>query len=140
MILRIWFNQTKILEREEIIRCRTTNIKNNKKDSTEKYRTNIRVQYPEQMTEEVVKEEIWSIQNTAKQKEHNDVTKEISNNQLPKETLIGDRQRKGKAEEPKYRGRSVEINRTKQSNYNENKTENRNNEKEQQDIKKVKTA
>ena len=68
------------------------------------------------------------------------MTKEISNNQLPKERLIGDRQRKEKAEEPKYSDRSVEINGTKQSNYNENKTGNRNNEKEQQDIKKVKTA
>ena len=88
----------------------------------------------------MVEEEIWSIQNKAKQKEHNGVTKEISSNQLKKETLTGDRQRKEKAEEPKYSDRSVEINRTKQSTYNENKRENRNNEKEQQDIKKVKTA
>ena len=44
-------------------------------------------------------------------------------------------QTKQKAEEPKYSDRSVEINRTKQSYYNENKTENHNVEKEQQDIK-----
>ena len=61
--------------------------------------------------------------------------KEVSNSQPQKETLIGDGQRKEKAEEPKYSDRSAEINRTKQSNYNENKTENYHVEKEQQDIK-----
>ena len=63
------------------------------------------------------------------------MTKEVSNRQLAKETLIGDGKTKEKAEEPIYSDRSVEINRTKQSYYNENKTENHNVEKEQQDIK-----
>ena len=49
--------------------------------------------------------------------------------------MIGDGQRKEKAEEPKSSDRSVEVKRTKQSNYNENKTENYYVEKEQQDIK-----
>ena len=84
---------------------------------------------------EVVAEEIRCIRTRAKQKEHNNVTKEVSNRQLQKETLIGDGQTKEKAEEPKYSDRSVEINRTKQSYYNENKTENHNVEKGQQDIK-----
>ena len=61
-------------------------------------------------------EEIRSIQTRAKQKEHNDVNKKVSNTQLQKEALIGDGQRKEKAEEPKYSGSNVEINRTKQSN------------------------
>ena len=42
---------------------------------------------------------------------------------------------KEKAEEPKNSDRSVEINRTKQPYYNENKTKNHNVEKEQQYIK-----
>ena len=61
--------------------------------------------------------------------------KEVSNRQLQKKTLIGDGQRKEKAEEPKYSDRSVEINRTKQSNYKENKIEKYHVEKEQQVIK-----
>ena len=62
------------------------------------------------------------------------MTKEVSNSQLLKETLIGDEQRQEKGEEPKYSDRSVEINGTKQSNYNENKIEDCNVEKEQQDV------
>ena len=42
-------------------------------------------------------EEIRSIRTRTKQKEHNDVTKEVSNSQLQKETLIRDGHRKGKA-------------------------------------------
>ena len=57
------------------------------------------------------------------------MTKEVSNSQLKRETLTGDVQRKEKEEEQKYSDRRVEINRTKQSNYNENKTENHNVEK-----------
>lgn len=53
-----------------------------------------------------------------KQKEHNEVAPNI---QLQKEAAIGDAQRKEKVEEPKYRYRSVEVKRTQQSNYNENK-------------------
>ena len=121
-------NQIKKLERDEIITYTTGNIKNNK-DSTEKYERN-RVQHFEQSIEEVVAEEIRSIQTRAMRKEHNDGTKEVSNRQLQKETLIGDGQTKKKAEEPKYSDRSIEINRTKQSKYNENKTENHNAEKE----------
>ena len=49
--------------------------------------------------------------------------------------LIRDGQRKEKAEEPKYSDGSVEINRTKPSNYKENKTEKYHVEKEQQAIK-----
>ena len=45
-----------------------------------------------------------------------------------------DNERK-KKEEPKYSDRSVEINKTKQSSYNDNKTKNHNVEKEQKDIK-----
>ena len=127
-------NQTKKLEREEIITYTTENIKNNRKDSTEKYGRN-RVQYFEERIEELVAERKRSIQTRAKQKEQNGVTKEVSNSQLQKETLIRGEQRKKKAEEPKYKDRSVEINRTKKSNYNENKTENHNVEKEQQNIK-----
>ena len=119
--------------RHEIIIYTAENIKN-KKDLTEKYERD-RVQHFEERTEEVVGEEIRSIRTRAKQKEHNDVTKEVSNRQLQKETFIGDGQTKEKAEEPKYSDRSVEINRTKQSYYNENKTENHNVEKEQQDTK-----
>ena len=119
--------------RHEIIKYTAENIKN-KKDLTEKYERD-RVQHFEERTEEVVGEEIRSIRTRAKQKEHNDVTKEVSNRQLQKETFIGDGQTKEKAEEPKYGDRSVKINRTKQSYYNENKTENHNVEKEQQDIK-----
>ena len=88
------------------------------------------MQHFEQSIEEVVAEEIRSIQTRAMRKEHNDGTKEVSNRQLQKETLIGDGQTKKKAEEPKYSDRSIEINRTKQSKYNENKTENHNAEKE----------
>ena len=117
-------NQTKKLEREEIITYTTENLKN-KKDSKEKYGRN-RVQHFEERIEEVVAEEIRSIRTRASQKVHNDVTKEVSNSQLQKETLIGDRQTKEKAKEPKYSDRSVEINRTKQSNCNENKTKNHN--------------
>ena len=70
-------NQTNKLERKEIITYTTENIKN-KKDSTEKYGRS-RVQHFEERTEEVVAEEIRSIRTRAKQKEHNDVTKEVSN-------------------------------------------------------------
>ena len=41
------------------------------------------------------------------------MTKEVSNRQLQKKALIGDEQRKEKAEESKYSDGSVEINRTK---------------------------
>ena len=77
--------------------------------------------------------EIRSIQTKAKE-QHDEVTKEVSNSQLQKETLIGDGQRKEKAEEPKYSDRGVEIKRTKQSNYTEKKTENYYVDKEQRDI------
>ena len=56
----------------------------------------------EESIEEVVAEEIRSIRTRAKQQEHDDVTKEVSNSQLQQETMIGDGQRKEKAEEPKY--------------------------------------
>ena len=46
------------------------------------------------------------------------MTKEVSNSQLKRKTLKGDVQRKEKEEEQKYSDRCVEINRTKQSNYN----------------------
>ena len=49
--------------------------------------------------------------------------------------MIGDFPRKEITEEPKLSDRSVEVKRTKQSNHNENKTENSYVEKEQQDIK-----
>ena len=129
-------SQTKKLGQEEIITHTTENIKNKrKKNSTDKYRRNIRVQHFKERIEEIVAEEIRSIRNGAKQKEHNDVTKEVSNSQLQKETLIEDGQRKEQAEKPKYSDRSVEINRTKQSNYNGNKTEDYHAKKEQQDPK-----
>ena len=80
-------------------------------------------------------EKIRSIRTRSKQKEHDDVTKKISNSQINKETLIGDGQRNGKEEEPKHSDRSVEINRTTQLNYNENKTKNYHVQKKQQDIK-----
>ena len=54
----------------------------------------------EESIEEVVAEEIRSVQTRAKQQEHDDVTKEVSNSQ--QETMIEDGQRKEKAEEPKY--------------------------------------
>ena len=82
---------------------------------------------------EVVAEEIRSIRTRVKQKEHNDVTKEVSNRQLQKKNI--DRRWTNKAEEPMYSDRGVEINRAKQSYYNENKTENHGVEKEQQYIK-----
>ena len=56
----------------------------------------------EESIEEVVAEEIRSVQTRDKQQEHDDVTKEVSNSQLQQETMIGDGQRKEKAEEPKY--------------------------------------
>ena len=84
------------------------------------------MQHFEERTEEVVAEEIRSIRTRANQKEHNDVTKEVPNRQLQKETFVGDRQTKEKTEEPKHSDRSVEINKTKQSYYNENKTKNHN--------------
>ena len=86
----IWFNQSKKLEREEIITYTTKNIKNNNKYLAEKYGKNIRVQHFEERIEKVVAEEISTFWTRGKQKEHNDVTKEASNNQLQKETLIGD--------------------------------------------------
>ena len=76
-----------------------------------------------------------SIPTRAKQKEHGDVAKAVSNSQLQKRNIEGDGQRKEKEEEPKYSDRNVEINRTKQSNYNENKTEKYHVDKEQQNIK-----
>ena len=105
------------------------------KNSTEKYDRNIKMQHFEEGIEEVAAEEIRSIWTRAKQKEHYHVTKEVSNSQLKKETLVGDGQRKEKEEWPKYSDRSVEINRTKQSNYNGDKTENQNVQKGQKDIK-----
>ena len=108
-------------------------MKNNK-NSTEKY-GRCKVQHFEEGIEEVVAEEIRSIRKKPKQKEHGHVTKEVSNSQLKKETLVGDGQRKEKEEEPKYSDSTAEIGRTKHSNYNENETENHNVEKEQKDIK-----
>ena len=49
--------------------------------------------------------------------------------------MIGDFPRKEITEEPKLSDRSVEVKRTKQSNHNENRTENSYVEKEQQDSK-----
>ena len=66
--------------------------------------------------------ETRSIQNKAKQQDHAEGTNEVSNSQLQEETLICSGQRKEKAEEPKHSNRSVELKRTQQSNYNENKT------------------
>ena len=45
----------------------------------------------EEKIEEVMAEEIRSIRTRAKQKEHNDVTKEVTNRQLQKETLVARR-------------------------------------------------
>ena len=78
---------------EENITYTTENIIS-KKNSTGKYGRNTRVQHFEERIEEVVAEEIRSIQTRAKQKEHDDVTKEVSNSQLQKKTLLGDGQRK----------------------------------------------
>ena len=50
--------------------------------------------------------------------------------------MVGDGQRKKKEEEPKNSDRSIEIKRTQQSNYNENKTENYNVEKRAEGHKK----
>ena len=50
-----------------------------------------RVQLFEEKIEEVMAEEIRSIRTRAKQKEHNDVTKEVTNRQLQKETLVARR-------------------------------------------------
>ena len=86
-------NQTKKLEMEENITYTTENIRS-KKNSTGKYGRNTRVQHFEERIEEVVAEEIRNIQTRAKQKEHDDVTKEVSNSQLQKKTLLGDGQRK----------------------------------------------
>ena len=58
-------------------------MKNNKY-LTEKYGRNIKVQH--------FQEEIRSIQTSAKQKEHDDVTQEVANSQLKKETVAGDGQ------------------------------------------------
>ena len=75
-------NQTKKLESEEIITYTTENIKN-KKDSREKYKRN-RVQHSKEGIKEVAAEEIRRIRTRAKQKEDNDMTKEVSNRQLQK--------------------------------------------------------
>ena len=93
------------------------------------------MQHFEERIEEVVIEEIKSIRTRAKQKEHNDVTKEVSNRQQQKEKLIMRWAKKGKSRRSKYSDRSVEIIRTKQSYYNKSKKEYHNVEKEQQDIK-----
>ena len=90
----------------------------------------------EEAINEVLAEEIRSIRTRAKQKEHDHVTKEVLNIQLKKETLVGDGQRKKKVEEPKNSDRNIEIKRTQQSNYNENKTENYNVEKRAEGHKK----
>ena len=95
-------------------------MKNNRTDPTEKCGKN-RVQYFEERIEDVVAVKIRSIQTKAEQQEQNEKTKEVSNSQLQKETLIGDGRGKEKVEEPKYRNRSVEVKRTKQPNYNERK-------------------
>ena len=71
------------------------------KDSTERHGRNRAEQFEEKI-EEVVAEEMRSIRTRAKQKEHNDLTKEVWNSQLKKETLIENGQRKEKVEEPKY--------------------------------------
>ena len=75
-------NQTKKLESEEIITYTAENIKN-KKDSKEKYKRN-RVQHFKEGIKEVAAEEIRRIRTRAKQKEDNDMTKEVSNRQLQK--------------------------------------------------------
>ena len=92
-------NQTTKLEREEIITYTAENTKNNR-DLTEKYERK-RVQHFEERIEEVVAEEIRVIRTRAKQKEHHDVTKKVSNRQLQKETLVGDGKNKGKSRRTK---------------------------------------
>ena len=82
-------NQTKKLEREENIAYTTENIKNDWNNSTEKYGKNFRVQHFEESIEDVVAVEIRSIQAKVKQEEYDEVTKEVSNSQVQKET-IGD--------------------------------------------------
>ena len=59
------------------------------------------MQHFEERIEEVVAEEIRGIRARAKQKEHHDVTKKVSNRQLQKETLIGDGKNKGKSRRTK---------------------------------------
>ena len=59
----------------------------NKKELTEKYGRNIRVQHFEERIEEIVAKEIRSIRIRTKQKEHDHVTKEVSNSQIQKETF-----------------------------------------------------
>ena len=55
------------------------------------------MQHFEDRIEEVLAEEIMSIPTRAKQKEHDDVAKAVSNSQLQKETLKGmDKERKKK--------------------------------------------
>ena len=80
-------NQTNKLEKEENVTYTTEYMKNNR-DSTEKYGRNIRVQHFEEGIKEVVAEEIRTIRTKAKQIEHDDMTKEVSNSQLKKETLV----------------------------------------------------
>ena len=82
-------NQTNKLEKEENVTYTTEYMKNNK-NSTEKYGRNIRVQHLEEGIKEVVLEEIRSIRTKAKQIEHDDMTKEVSNSQPKKETLVRD--------------------------------------------------
>ena len=82
-------NQTNKLEKEENVTYTTEYMKNNK-NSTEKYGRNIRVQHLEEGIKEVVPEEIRSIRTKAKQIEHDDMTKEVSNSQPKKETLVRD--------------------------------------------------
>ena len=78
--------QTKTIKKEENIIYTIENMKN-KKESTEKYGRNIRVQHFEERIEEIVTKEIRSIRTRAKQKEHDHVTKEVSNSQLQKEAF-----------------------------------------------------
>ena len=63
------------------------------------------MQHFEERTEEVVIEEIKSIRTRAKQKEHNDATKEVSNRQQQKEKLITRWENKGKSRRSKYSDR-----------------------------------
>ena len=78
--------QTKKIKKEENLIYTIENMKD-KKEPTEKYGRNIRVQHFEERIEEIVTKEIRSIRTRTKQKEHDHVTKEVSNSQLQQETF-----------------------------------------------------
>ena len=59
------------------------------------------MQHFEERIEKVVAEEIRSIRTRAKQKEHNDVTKEVSNSQVQKKNIERRWTNKGKSRKTK---------------------------------------